>query len=138
MGMGVGGQGSDRHRPMGDINVTPLVDIMLVLLIIFMVAAPLLTQGVEVDLPKAESSPLSTDNEPLIVSVTRDGSPAIEEKRVTFEELRVRINAIKRTNPKLVVYVRGDRLTSYGQVMAVMAYLQEAGVSQVGLVTEPR
>ena len=138
MGLNLDEQGPDhRFSAMSEINVTPLVDIMLVLLIIFMVAAPLMTQGVEVDLPDADTKALTSDIEPLVVSVAPDGTPYIEEKPVTATELASRITAIRNNHPKLPVYVRGDHKATYGAVMKVMAQLQNAGVSQVGLVTEP-
>ncbi|MBF0369191.1 MAG: protein TolR [Magnetococcales bacterium] len=137
MGTNLSGQGSDRFRVMGEINVTPLVDIMLVLLIIFMVAAPLMTQGVEVDLPDAEAKPLPSEVEPLVVSVKRDGSTYIEERPVSAQELAAKIKLIRGNNPNLLVYVRGDDQVSYGTIMTVMSQLQQAGVDKVGLVTEP-
>ncbi len=137
MGLNLDSQGPDRYSAMSEINVTPLVDIMLVLLIIFMVAAPLMTQGVEVDLPDADSKALPSDKEPLVVSVSPDGTPHIEQKPVDIAELAAKILAIKKNNPNLPVYVRGDHQASYGSVMKVMAQLQKAGVSQLGLVTEP-
>ncbi|MBF0624113.1 MAG: protein TolR [Magnetococcales bacterium] len=136
MGMGTGG-GGDRTRPMSDINVTPLVDIMLVLLIIFMVTAPLMTQGVEVKLPEATADPLTSNQEPLMVSVGVDGTAALEGKPITLAQLAARLQVIKQGNPHLVVYVRGDNRADYGAVMRVMAHLQQAGVTEVGLVTEP-
>ncbi len=137
MGLNLDSQGPDRYSAMSEINVTPLVDIMLVLLIIFMVAAPLMTQGVEVDLPDADAKALSTGKEPLIVSVASDGTPYIEERSISIEALAAKIAAIKKNNPTLPVYVRGDHQATYGSVMKVMAQLQSAGVSQLGLVTEP-
>ena len=137
MGMGLGGGGSGRHQAMSDINVTPLVDIMLVLLIIFMVTAPLMTQGVDLDLPDANAQAIASDEEPLIVSVTPDGRTYLEERLIGAQELSDKISAIRRTKPNLVVFVRGDREANYGTVMEVMVQLQQAGVKRVGLVTEP-
>ncbi|MBF0188402.1 MAG: protein TolR [Magnetococcales bacterium] len=135
MQMGNGG-GSDRHA-MSEINVTPLVDIMLVLLIIFMVTAPLLNQGVEVNLPNASADPLRSDTEPLVVTVLADGRIAIEDKIISAASLDDKITAIRKNAPELTVYVRGDETTPYGDVMRVMAQLQQSGVHQVGLVTDP-
>ncbi|MGN7612696.1 protein TolR [Magnetococcales bacterium HHB-1] len=138
MGMGLGG-GPGRHQAMSEINVTPLVDIMLVLLIIFMVTAPLLQQGVEVNLPEEDTAALSTTNaEPLVVSVTRDGQPSIEGRTVTMETLVEKLTAIRNNRPDLTIFIRGDKDTAYGSVMAVMAGLQRAGFTQIGLVTEPQ
>lgn len=137
MGVNLSDQGSDQHGTMSEINVTPLVDIMLVLLIIFMVTAPMLTQGVEVDLPDANADPLTSNQEPLIISVAPDGTPYIEKHAVNIDQLTNKILAIRKNNPKLPIYVRGDQKTPYGAVMAVMAKLQQAGVVRVGLVTEP-
>lgn len=125
------------HAAMSEINVTPMVDVMLVLLIIFMVTAPLLTQGVDVNLPSTEASPLVSDVEPLVVAVNQEGIPFIEKNEVTMAQLTEKVSAIRRSNPAVPVFVRGDRNTPYGAVMAVMSQLQQAGVDRVGLVTEP-
>ncbi|MBF0175934.1 MAG: protein TolR [Magnetococcales bacterium] len=137
MGMG-SSMGSGRHGPMSDINVTPMVDIMLVLLIIFMVAAPLLSQGVEVELPNAQANPMSSEQEPLVVTVTAGGVPSIEGKTVNMDQLSVRIRAVKLANPRLPIYVRGDQRANYGDIMRVMAEIQQAGATEIGLMTEPR
>ncbi|MBF0446765.1 MAG: protein TolR [Magnetococcales bacterium] len=140
MSMGVnldGGSGPEnRYGAMSEINVTPLVDIMLVLLIIFMVAAPLMTQGIEVNLPKAQTNALASNMEPLVVSVSRDGNAFIEQNPVTIVELKDKIFRIRQTNPNLPVYVRGDNQAEYGAVMQVMAQLHQAGIDKIGLVTE--
>ncbi|MEO5330585.1 MAG: protein TolR [Magnetococcus sp. YQC-5] len=138
MGMGSSmNQGSDRFGAMSEINVTPMVDIMLVLLVIFMVTAPLLTQGVEVNLPDSQANALSTDQEPLVVSVASNGTTYIESRAVTVTEMTEKIRAIRKNNPNFPIYVRGDRAVAYGSVMAVMSQLQQAGVDRVGLITEP-
>ncbi|MBF0418518.1 MAG: protein TolR [Magnetococcales bacterium] len=135
--MNMGGSGSDRVSTMSEINVTPLVDVMLVLLVIFMVTAPLLTQGVEVNLPDSEANAMSTEHEPLVISVTANGSTYIEERAVTVTEMVDKIRGIRANNPNFPVYVRGDRNAAYGSIMTVMAQLQMAGVDRVGLITEP-
>ncbi|MEO5346963.1 MAG: protein TolR [Magnetococcus sp. YQC-9] len=122
---------------MSEINVTPLVDVMLVLLVIFMVTAPLLTQGVEVNLPDSEANALSTEQEPLVISVTANGSTYIEERAVTVTEMVDKIRGIRANKPNFPVYVRGDRTAAYGLIMTVMTQLQMAGVDKVGLITEP-
>ncbi|MBF0180800.1 MAG: protein TolR [Magnetococcales bacterium] len=137
MGTGMGGSGSDRLTAMSEINVTPMVDIMLVLLVIFMVTAPLLTQGVEVNLPDSQASAINTNDEPLVISVTANGATYIEERAVTVTEMTDKIRAIRANNPNFPVFVRGDRNAAYGAVMAVMSQLQQAGVDRVGLITEP-
>lgn len=136
MSMGSSGGGRDGYSSMSDINVTPMVDIMLVLLIIFMVTAPLMTQGVEVDLPQEDSQAISTDTEPLVISVRADRMTYIEDKVVEVAVLGDKVRGIRLANPKLPVYVRGDKAVEYGAVMKVMAALQNAGVDHVGLITE--
>ena len=125
-------------EPMGEINVTPLVDVMLVLLIIFMVTAPLLTQGVNVELPKAESPPLTQNIEPLVVSIRADGRLYLQRRQVQLDQLAPRLRAILKQKPKLPVYVRGDAKTPYERIAQVMSLLAQAGIEKVGLVTEPR
>lgn len=120
-----------------EINVTPMVDIMLVLLIIFMVTAPLLTQGVDVNLPSTESTSLTPEDEPLLITVDRDGTPFIEKNSVSIAELTEKITAIRKNKPELPIFVRGDKDATYGAVMTVMSQLQQAGVDRVGLVTDP-
>lgn len=136
MGMNLDDQGSE-HNAMSEINVTPMVDVMLVLLIIFMVTAPLLTQGVDVNLPTTGASSLTPEHEPLMITVKRDGTAFIEENAVSISQLALKVSTIRENKPKLPVFVRGDRDTSYGAVMTVMTQLQQAGVERVGLVTEP-
>ncbi|GAB0058258.1 Biopolymer transport protein ExbD [Candidatus Magnetaquicoccaceae bacterium FCR-1] len=137
MSMNMSGSGSDRVSTMSEINVTPLVDVMLVLLVIFMVTAPLLTQGVEVNLPDSEANAMSTDHEPLVISVTANGATFIEERAVNITEMVDKIRGIRANNPNFPVYVRGDRNAAYGSIMTVMTQLQMAGVDRVGLITEP-
>ncbi|MBF0262130.1 MAG: protein TolR [Magnetococcales bacterium] len=135
--MSMSGSGSDRVSTMSEINVTPLVDVMLVLLVIFMVTAPLLTQGVEVNLPDSEANAMSTDQEPLVISVTASGATFIEERAVNITEMVDKIRGIRANNPNFPIYIRGDRNAAYGSIMTVMAQLQMAGVERVGLITEP-
>lgn len=132
-----------KQKPMSQINVVPYIDVMLVLLIIFMITAPLLSQGVKVDLPQVPSEPMPpADKEPVIVSVDRNGDFYInygeaQDSPVTAEVLTNRIGALLRYQPGVPVYVKGDAGVPYGRVVAVMALLQKAGVKGVGLVTEP-
>ena len=128
--MGVGikrSTGGRRHRPMGEINVTPFVDVMLVLLIVFMVTAPLLTVGVEVDLPKTKAGAINADAAPLVVSIKSDGSLYLQETVVEPEALIPRLKAISDANPDVRIFVRGDQAVTYGKVLSVMGRIQSAG-----------
>lgn len=133
----------NRKRLMGEINVVPYIDVMLVLLVIFMVTAPLLTQGVKVDLPQSASSPVEqSQQEPLVVSVDRAGalffnSGGDDDEPIDGQTLQVRIAAQMRINPNQPVYVRGDKEVPYGRVVEAMALIQKAGVASVGLLTQP-
>ena len=132
-----------RKRPMSEINVVPYIDVMLVLLIIFMITAPLLTQGVKVDLPAAPSRPLEhSDREPVIVNVDATGNFYInygenQDRPVAAADLVNRVNALLKYQPGTPVYVGGDRNVPYGKVVELMALLQGAGVPSVGMMTEP-
>ena len=128
--------GGRRHRPMGEINVTPFVDVMLVLLIVFMVTAPLLTVGVEVDLPKTRAGAINADAAPLVVSIKSDGSLYLQEAVVEPELLIPRLKAISNANPDVRIFVRGDQAVSYGEVLAVMGRVQSAGFEKVALVAQ--
>jgi len=125
-------------EPMGEINVTPLVDVMLVLLIIFMVTAPLLTQGVDVDLPETDSPALQQHIEPLVVTIRANGSIYIQKHAIDIRKLAPRIKAMRKAKARLPVFIRGDAKTPYGRVAEVMGRLESAGIKKVGLVTEPR
>ena len=137
MGTGVKrSTGGRRHRPMGEINVTPFVDVMLVLLIVFMVTAPLLTVGVEVDLPKTKAGAINADAAPLVVSIKADGSLYLQEAAVEAEVLIPRLKAISNANPDVRIFVRGDRAVTYGDVLGVMGRIQAAGFEKVALVAQ--
>ena len=125
-----------RHRPMGEINVTPFVDVMLVLLIVFMVTAPLLTVGVEVDLPKTKAGAINADAAPLVVSIKADGSLYLQEAEVDAEVLIPRLRAISNANPDVRIFVRGDQAVTYGDVLGVMGRIQAAGFEKVALVAQ--
>eukprot|EP00435_Cladocopium_sp_Y103_P078589 s1_g2328.t1 len=135
-GSGRRGRRGSRLTPMSEINVTPLVDVMLVLLIVFMVAAPLLTVGVPVDLPQTRSEPLQGDDEPLTITVQGDGTVYLQETIVEPEELVARLLAIGENGYEERIYVRADQQVEYGEVMKVMGRISSAGFSRVGLVTE--
>ncbi len=131
-----------RKKPIGQINVVPYIDVMLVLLVIFMITAPILTQGVKVELPQAEAETVQPSQiEPVVVTVDAAGELHLSvgsaaSETLDPESLAVRVAAMLRINPKTPVYVRGDRHVAYGKVVTVMAMLQKAGVSGVGLLTE--
>ena len=123
------------HRPMSEINVTPFVDVMLVLLVIFMVTAPLLTVGVEVNLPKTKANALAGSDEPLAITVDSHGAIFIQETPVELETLVPRLQSITGANPDARIFIRGDSGINYGRVMEVMGTVNAAGYSKVGLVT---
>jgi biopolymer transport protein TolR len=130
------GRRGRRIRPMAEINVTPFVDVMLVLLIVFMVTAPLLTVGVPVDLPKSKAQALSQDREPLSVTVRRDGGIYLQNTRVSEDDLVPRLTAIAANGYDQRIFVRGDKSVDYGRVMQVMALISAAGFTHIGLVTD--
>jgi biopolymer transport protein TolR len=124
------------YTPMSEINVTPFVDVMLVLLIVFMVTAPLLTVGVPVELPQTQASAINEESEPLVVTVNREGTIYIQEQEVAFENLVTRLNAITDAKPDTRIFVRGDREIAYGRIMQVMGRLNGAGFERVALITD--
>jgi biopolymer transport protein TolR len=125
-----------RAALMAEINVTPMVDVMLVLLIIFMVAAPMLTVGVPIDLPQSSAPALSEEREPLTISVNNNGEIYLQNTKVELKDIVPRLNAITKQGYEERVYVRGDRNVNYGQVMRVMGTISAAGFKRVALVTE--
>ncbi len=135
------GTGSRRRRrrghsaPMSEINVTPMVDVMLVLLIIFMVAAPLLTVGVPIDLPETTAKQLSGDNEPISISITADGVVYLQETEIAIDEIVAKLKAISDNGYEERIYVRGDTDTDYGTIMKLMGTISAAGFTRLGLVT---
>ena len=128
--------GRRKLRPMGEINVTPFVDVMLVLLIVFMVTAPLLTVGVPVDLPKTKASQISDDQTPMVVTIKANGEFALQNRVIAAEELVPRLEAVARVKPETRIFVRGDKDVPYGDVVNVMGRIQEAGFSRVALITK--
>ena len=124
------------YRPMSDINVTPFVDVMLVLLIVFMVTAPLLTAGVSVDLPRTDARPLTDSVEPVVVSVDAEGRIYLQETEIDSATLVPRLLAVTEENTEARIYVRGDRTIDYGRVMQVMGLISQAGFVRVALVAE--
>jgi biopolymer transport protein TolR len=131
------GRRSGRRRPLAEINVTPFVDVMLVLLIVFMVTAPLLTAGVPVDLPKTKAQSLGQDREPLSITVKKDGQIYLQNTPVAAEQLVEKLKAISENGYDQRVFVRGDTSVQYGHVMEVMGMLSTAGFTHIGLVTGP-
>jgi len=124
-----------RMQPMSEINVTPFVDVMLVLLIIFMVAAPLLTVGVPIDLPETDASALNSQTQPITISVDQNGSVYLQETEIPLDEIVAKLKAIATAGYQERIYVRGDRNADYGTVMKVMARISSAGYRNLGLVT---
>ena len=125
-----------RHAAMSEINVTPFVDVMLVLLVIFMVTAPLLTVGVNVDLPETKAGALSGQDEPIAVSVDAGGQIYLQDTPVELDTLVPRLQAITGANPNVRIFVRGDRAINYGRVMSVMGRINAAGYRRVALVAQ--
>ncbi len=129
---------SQRLQPtLAEINVTPLVDVMLVLLIVFMVAAPLMQQGVQVDLPKAASAPLDEQQESIVLVLTKDKQIVINKNEIPFKILRTKLAAIYQNKSKKEIFVQADQAVAYGFVAQVMSEIKQAGITKVGLVTEP-
>ncbi len=126
-----------RYRPMAEINVTPMVDVMLVLLIIFMVTAPLLTSAVNVDLPKTQAAPTPQDDKPLTVSVNAQGQIFLQEEEVQLPDLINKLQAIAQNNADKKIFVRGDRGNSYGRMLEVMGTIYQGGFTKVALLTDP-
>jgi biopolymer transport protein TolR len=140
MQMGGGGRGGfggrRRHRPMSEINVTPMVDVMLVLLIIFMVTAPLMTSGVNVDLPKTNASPVNADTKPITVTIKADGSLFMGDDAVSTDQLVAKLQAAAQNDPTHRIFVRGDQHIDYGRVMQVMGTITSGGFTHVALLAE--
>lgn len=136
MSTGQNGVGHGKYRPMSEINVTPMVDVMLVLLIVFMVTAPLLTQGVPVDLPESQALTLPDDNKPIEISINQNGAIFIGDTQIGDNELIVRLKAITANRTDARIYVRGDKVNSYGRVMEVIGAINAAGFNKVALITE--
>ena len=130
-------QGSSSDNAIAQINVTPLVDVMLVLLVIFMVTAPILQQGVAIDVPKVAAGPLTGEEEQLVVNVAKGGKLYLNDTELAPADLATKLGAIARARPDRQVYVRADRTVPYGEVMSVIGSIRDAGLARVGLVTEP-
>jgi biopolymer transport protein TolR len=135
MGMSSGG-GGDR-QVMGEINVTPLVDVMLVLLIIFMVTAPLMNAGVDIDLPKAQAPPITMEEDQLILSIDKDKNYYIGKNPISGDEMPAKLAAIAQANPDQPVFLKADGTVPYSEVAYLLAAAKNAGIPRVGLVFEP-
>ena len=131
-----GEAGEDRYAPLAEINVTPMVDVMLVLLVIFMVTAPLLTVGVPLDLPKSRASQLAEPKKPVIISLNRDGGVFIGDEPINADELEPRLAALAAEDPNRIVYVRSDKTNTYAQLMDALGLVNQAGFSKVSLIAE--
>jgi biopolymer transport protein TolR len=138
--------GRNRRKPMAEINVVPMIDVMLVLLIVFMITAPLMTQGIKVDLPKADAEPVEENDEPtLVVSIDAQGQYFIslgeegaeDPPAVPLEQIGEQVGKILNQNPAVPVYVEGDAAINYGVVMELMSILEDAGATQLSLITQP-
>ena len=126
-----------KNEPMSEINVTPFVDVMLVLLIIFMVTAPLLTVGVQVDLPETSADTLPEESEPLTLTINSKGEVFIQETKIEFNNLIKKILAVSNNRTDTRIYVRGDKTINYGRVLEVMGILSGSGFTKVALISEP-
>ena len=128
--------GEDRYQPLAEINVTPMVDVMLVLLVIFMVTAPLLTVGVPLDLPKTQAAAVSDPKPPVILSLNRVGEMFIGDERIDPGDLAERLSGLAAEDPTRIVYVRGDQTISYAQLMEALGMVNRAGFVKVSLIAE--
>jgi biopolymer transport protein TolR len=126
-----------RRRPLSDINVTPFVDVMLVLLVIFMVTAPLLQQGIPVELPKTQTAGLTLDEDPLVVTVKRDGGVFVQDAPIDLAELETKLESVFESRGNGEVFLRADGKVAYETVARTLAILRKAGAKQIGMVTEP-
>jgi biopolymer transport protein ExbD len=131
-----GEAGEDRYAPLAEINVTPMVDVMLVLLVIFMITAPLLSVGVPLDLPKSRAAQLSEPKKPVIISLNREGEVFIGDERIGAEDLEGRLTALAAEDPSRIVYVRSDRTNTYERLMDMLGLVNHAGFSKVSLIAE--
>ncbi len=130
-------EGGDRRDLISDINVTPLVDVMLVLLVIFMVTAPMMMHGVKVDLPRTESKSIKTEKDPLVLSITKKKDIFIEDYKVELGALKEKLKKIFANREEKEIFLQADKEVSYGFVIKVMAQVKEAGIIKVGMITEP-
>jgi biopolymer transport protein TolR len=130
------GSARSRYRPLAEINVTPMVDVMLVLLIIFMVTAPLMTSGVSVDLPKTNAQPINNDSQPLTVTIRANGDVYLQDQQVALPDVVGKLKAIAANNPDRRIFVRGDKDLPYGRIMELMGIITQGGFTHVALLAE--
>jgi biopolymer transport protein TolR len=128
--------GRGRYRPLSEINVTPLVDVMLVLLIIFMVTAPLMTSGVSVDLPKTNAQQLNSDSQPLTVSINAQGDIFLQDQQVDLRDLVTKLQSITQNNPERRIFVRGDKDLAYGRIVEVIVTITQGGFTKAALLSD--
>lgn len=133
---GGSGRGRRGRRPQADINVTPMVDVMLVLLIIFMVAAPMMTSGINVDLPKTDAKPVNSDTKPITVTVKEDGSVYLGDNAVDMSQLVDQLRAVSQNDPEHRIFVKGDQHINYGRVMEIMGRITAGGFTHVALLAQ--
>ena len=131
-----GDTGEESYAPLAEINVTPMVDVMLVLLVIFMVAAPLLTVGVPIDLPKSSAAQVTAPQQPLVVSINKDGETFIGDDKAMGDDLKTQLGELASQDPTRIVYVRGDRGIEYGTLMDLLSEVNSAGFAKVSLLAE--
>lgn len=124
------------YKPMAEINMTPFVDVMMVLLIIFMIAAPLMSVGIPVDLPETQARQVNDETEPLIISVDKEGKIFVQEREVSVNEIVPLLTSITKNNPNPRIFIRGDKNLSYGNIVQVMGHITSAGFTRVALVAE--
>lgn len=137
MALSAGGGQGGRPGMMSEINVTPLVDVMLVLLIIFMVTAPMMTQGLDVELPKVDAQALRTEEEQTVLTIRVDGAVFLDEHQVSGANLAFQVAQVMNAKGSKTVFIKADQNAAYGAVAAVMSQLRQAGITSIGLVTEP-
>jgi biopolymer transport protein TolR len=125
-----------KYRPMAEINVTPMVDVMLVLLVIFMVTAPLMTVGVPVDLPQTQAPAINEPKEPLVITINAKGDVYLQNNQIDSKDLGPKLVAITNNNPNATIYVRGDRAIDYGRILQIMGVISSAGFTKVSLIAE--
>ncbi len=134
---GKGGKRGGRYAPLAEINVTPMVDVMLVLLIIFMVTAPLMSSAVNIDLPKVSATPINQDSEPLKVQVNAEGKVFLQDEPIELPDLVVKLQAIAKDQKDRRIFVRGDKTNTYARILEVMATIIQGGFTKVALMTDP-
>ncbi len=136
MALGIYSKRKKAYRPLAEMNMTPFIDVMMVLLIVFMVAAPLMTVGIKVDLPETNASDLSDTTEPLVITINKDQEIFLQETQILLVELIPKLVEITENNPQQRIFIRGDRTLDYGEIMTVMGQLTSAGFTRVALVAE--